>query len=48
MIRKPRRNLWAQNILSRHATDHERCKLDGHQQVFGPFGHPERRESRHF
>jgi hypothetical protein len=48
MIGKPRRNLLAQNILSRHAPEHERCKLDGHQWVFGHFGRPERRESLHF
>ena len=42
------RNRLAQNTLSRHATDHERCKRDGHQWVFGHCGLPERRESRHF
>jgi hypothetical protein len=48
MIGTQLRNPLAQNILSRHSTDHERCKLDRHQWVFGHFGRPERRESLHF
>jgi hypothetical protein len=44
-IGNPRRNPVAQNTLSRYATDDERCKLDGHQWVFGHFGRSERRKS---
>ena len=45
MIGKPLRNPLASNISSRHATDHERCKPDEHQWVFGHFGRSKRRES---
>ena len=38
MISQTRRNPLAHKILSRHATDDERCKLGGHQRVFGHFG----------
>ncbi len=48
MISQPRRNSLVQNILSRFASDHERCKRDGHRWVFGHCRLPERRESLHF
>ncbi len=48
MISQQRRNSLAQNILSRFANDHERCKRDGHRWVFGHCGLPERRESLQF
>ena len=48
MISQPRHNSLAQNSLSRYAADHECCKRDAHQPVFGPCGRPERRESLHF
>jgi hypothetical protein len=38
MISQPRRNPLAQNSLSRKATDHERCKRDGHQRFSGIAG----------
>jgi hypothetical protein len=38
MIGKPRRNPLAQKTLSRYATDHERCKRDGHQRFSGTAG----------